>query len=658
MALAENTKTEDRLREIEQRYQAILDNSSTIIFIKDVAGRYLQVNHWFERLFHLNQHEVLGKTDFDLFPETIARTFQENDRKVLETGSPLEIEEVAAHDGGLRTYISAKFPLRRSDGTIYAIAGISTDITTRKEAEDASRRLAAIVESSDDAIVSKDLNGVITSWNKAAERIFGYRAEEVIGRPISVLIPPDRANEEPGILNRIRHGERVDHYETIRRHKNGGLLDISLTISPVKDGTGRIVGASKIARDISHRKRSERQQRALFELVATVNRVAALPEIYAAALDAVIRCQDADRAAILLYDDQGVMRFKIWQGLSGDYRQAVEGHPPWLPDDSDPQPVCIDNVAQAPLDERLRVVVEREGIGALAFIPMTYERRLLGKFMVYYNRPHAFTPEELRPAQTIAAQVVFAIARHKSGEALERLVGERTASLREAVAQMEEFSYSVSHDLRAPVRAMQGYARAVIEDYGDRLDKQGREYVDRIVRSSSRMDRLIQDILIYSRVARGEIRLQNISLDKLVREIVQQYPLMQPPHAEVMVAIPLLEVHGHEPSLTQAISNLLSNAVKFVTTGTLPKVRVWTERRDGEVRLWIKDNGIGIRPEFQHRLFGMFERIHPDRHFEGTGIGLAIVRKAVERMGGHVGVESSGGDGSRFWIELPAARPA
>jgi signal transduction histidine kinase len=235
-------------------------------------------------------------------------------------------------------------------------------------------------------------------------------------------------------------------------------------------------------------------------------------------------------------------------------------------------------------------------------------------------------------------------------------VNERTASLREAIAQMEEFSYSVSHDLRAPVRAMQCYAEVLMEDYGTQLDDHAKKYLERIIRGGTRMDRLIQDILTYSRLSRREIQLQPISLDKLTREIVRQnQDLAASTHADISVEGQLLSVIGHEPSLSQAISNLLNNAVKFVAPGATPKVRISTESRNGDVRLWIEDNGIGIKPEYQHRLFSVFERVHPEKNYEGTGIGLAIVRKAAERMGGKVGVESDGVNGSRFWIQLPAA---
>jgi PAS domain S-box-containing protein len=387
----------------------------------------------------------------------------------------------------------------------WCLAALSAREKAARRNEERLASMAAVVESSDDAIITKDLNGTITSWNAGAQRIFGYTATEVIGKPITILIPPDREDEEPNILSRLRRGERIDHYETIRRCKDGTLLDISLTVSPVRDSQGRVIGASKIARDITEVRRG---------------------------------------------------------------RAALE----------------------------------------------------------------------------------------RSHEELEKHVAERTASLRQAIAQMEEFSYSVSHDLRAPVRAMRGYAEVILEDYGEALDATAREYVRRILNGSSRMEQLIHDVLTYTRLARSEVMLKPTSLQKLVTEVIEQYPQMQPPAAEIEIRQPLQDVLAHEASLTQAVSNLLSNGVKFVAPGTKPKLQLWTEAHNGTVRLWIKDNGIGINPKYHHRLFGMFERVHESSSYQGTGIGLAIVRKAADKMGGRVGVESEGAGGSNFWIELAAAK--
>ena len=190
--------------------------------------------------------------------------------------------------------------------------------------------------------------------------------------------------------------------------------------------------------------------------------------------------------------------------------------------------------------------------------------------------------------------------------------------------------------------------------HGDQLNPDVRGYLQRIIDSGERMEHLVQDVLTFSRVARTETRLQPVALDKLVPDIVEQYPAMQAPEAEICVHHPLLPVVGHEPTLIQAISNLLANGVKFVSPGVTPRIKVWTEPENGHVRLWVEDNGIGIKPEYQNRLFGMFERVHRGGDYEGTGIGLAIVRKAVEKMGGRVGVKSDGQHGSAFWIHCPA----
>jgi signal transduction histidine kinase len=311
-----------------------------------------------------------------------------------------------------------------------------------------------------------------------------------------ILLPEGLKHEEPGILDRMLRGQAIENYETLRRRKDGSVFDVSLTVSPVRDGNGNVIGVSKVARDITDKVRAK--------------------------------------------------------------------------------------------------------------------------------------------------------------EKLEQMVAERTASLREAVAQMEEFSYTVSHDLRAPLRAMQSYTEVLLQDFASLLPAEANDYLKRIATNATRLDKMILDVLTFSRIARAELSLERINLDKLVHQIVEQYPGMQAPDAEVQIK-PLHDVLGHEPSLTQAISNLLNNAVKFVAPNVKPKICVWSEPEAGGIRLWVEDNGIGVNPKYQHRLFNMFERVHAGLKYDGTGVGLAIVRKAVERMGGKAGMESDGVNGSRFWIELLGA---
>jgi signal transduction histidine kinase len=236
-------------------------------------------------------------------------------------------------------------------------------------------------------------------------------------------------------------------------------------------------------------------------------------------------------------------------------------------------------------------------------------------------------------------------------EDLEKQVSARTASLREALSQLEEFSYSVSHDLRAPLRAIVGYGRVFREDYGAELPEEANEYLDKISRSAQRMERLVNEVLTLSRVTRADLQLHPVRLQQFIDDLVEQNPLMHPPAADVKVATPHT-VMADEARLGQAISNLLSNAVKFVAPGENPVVRVRSEDLGERVRIWVEDHGIGIPMQHRGKLFGMFQRLPSDQTYEGTGIGLAIVRKAVEVMGGSVGIESNEPKGSRFLIEL------
>jgi PAS domain S-box-containing protein len=240
---------------------------------------------------------------------------------------------------------------------------------------------------------------------------------------------------------------------------------------------------------------------------------------------------------------------------------------------------------------------------------------------------------------------------------LEKIVAERTAALREAMSELEGFSYSIAHDMRAPLRAMHGFAQVLQEECSECLGPDGKDYLLRITRSAKRLDNLIQDVLNYSKILRAELSLESVDPEALIHEIIESYPNLHPARADIRIDRPLPKLLANPAALTQIFSNLLGNAVKFVATGVKPQVQIRASvSNTGRVRLWFEDNGIGIDTEVQEQIFMMFQRLHPQDQFEGTGIGLTIVRKAVERMGGAVGVASELGQGSRFWIELDEAK--
>ena len=246
---------------------------------------------------------------------------------------------------------------------------------------------------------------------------------------------------------------------------------------------------------------------------------------------------------------------------------------------------------------------------------------------------------------------------HRKNQEIRSLNGQlekRIAQLTETNQALEAFTYSIAHDLRAPLRAMLGFSRALLEDYGANMDEAGQEFANRIVDSAKRMDDLIQDLLGYSRLSLEQIRLGPVKLEAALDEVLKQCETQaREKEAEIRLETPLSDVWAHKGVLVQLLVNLVSNGLKFVASGVKPRLRIWTEANNGWVRLSVQDNGIGIASEHQQRIFRVFERLHGVEQFPGTGIGLANVSKAAERMGGRVGVESQPGQGSRFWVELP-----
>ena len=295
--------------------------------------------------------------------------------------------------------------------------------------------------------------------------------------------------------------------------------------------------------------------------------------------------------------------------------------------------------------------IERAGFGSQPFVVLQLEQAFWRAYLGA-ARLHAGVLDfldDLRIAGVPSVIVTDLTERRQSENALRRISDE----LLEKNGQLETFSYSISHDMRAPLRTMQGFGKILLEECGDKLEPGPKSDLDRIVSSAEHLDRLILDVLAYSRLSRDQHELATFDLGKMVRDMVDTYPNLRA--ANIEVAASSAKVRGYKVALDQCISNLLGNAIKFVPAGVAPCIKVWIQTDNGRVRLWIQDNGIGILPKDQQRIFAIFSRLHSNEDYEGTGIGLSMVKKAVEKMGGRVGVESELGQGSRFWIELKKA---
>lgn len=363
-------------------------------------------------------------------------------------------------------------------------------------------RLASIVESSNDAIIGESLDGTIVSWNQGAANMFGYTAPEILHRHVSVLSPPDKAGESEKLLESVRAGRSIDHYEIRRAGKGGSVRIVSLAISPLRDSGGRVIGASEIGRDITALKAAERELKSL-------------------------------------------------------------------------------------------------------------------------------------------------------NEELEARVLHRTEQLTVATREMESFSYSIGHDLRAPLRSINGFCEILTEEYRDRLPPEGQRYLGIIAASAQNMGRLIDDLLAFSRLIRVSSGKEDLDLTAMFRSIAEEAMKHNPGRNIRILVEDLLSARGERGLIRQAAANLVANAFKFTRTRPEAIIRVTSERRDREIVYSVSDNGVGFDAAYAHKLFGVFQRLHDQDEFEGNGIGLAIVKRIIHRHHGNVWADGAVDKGATFSFSLP-----
>ncbi len=537
-------------------------------------------------------------------------------------------------------------------------------------------RLAAVVDSSDDAIVSKTLEGRIQSWNAAAERLFGYTAAEVIGKPIMIIVPPELQAEERQILERLKRGERIDHFETVRLAKDGHRVPISLTVSPVRDPQGIIVGASKIARDISERQRAERELRLTQgQLKAHADALAKLNECTARLwschtlqsgleeiLKTVVNLLGADKGHMQLLDDSG-RALHIAAELGFDFLQACREVT--LENNSAPARalrlqarIIVEDIETDPASESLRPVARAADYRAVVSTPLIGpDGILVGMLSTYFKAAHRPSLQELGIVDLFARHACDFIRRCTIEQAL-RL---REASLREGDRRKDEFLALLAHELRNPLAPVR-YALAAMRKPG--LTSVQRVRANEVIeRQVVHMTHLLDDLLDVSRITRGSIELKRSSTELALvigSAIDAARPALDAKQHDLCLELPAAPVYLEADAvrLTQVFANLLINAAKY--TDPNGAIRVQAVHEGNDLAISIRDNGIGIAPEMLPRLFTLFTQARPalERSEGGLGVGLALVRGIVTLHGGRVEARSAGlNQGSEFVVHLPLITP-
>jgi PAS domain S-box-containing protein len=513
------------------------------------------------------------------------------------------------------------------------------DVTERHLAEITSRQLAAIVASSDDAIIGKNLNSIVTSWNFGAERIFGYTAEEMIGTSIMRLIPSDRHEEEVEILSRIRRGERFDHFETIRLAKDGRKLNVSITVSPIKDFTGQVVGASKVARDITERKNAEERERQLLAEAATANNK------FRAFFE-----QGPLFAGIMALDGSIIEANRLSLEACGYTREQVVGKRFWD---------CPWWCQSEALMQQIKLAVAQTAAGQIFDAELPYfvadgSQRMV-HLIVLPIKDETGHLAFLAPTGSDITDLKRAESQRDDLLQAERAA--RTAAERASLLK-DEFLATLSHELRTPLNGILGWSHIMQNQSADaEMIAQGLEVIERNARAQAQ---IIEDLLDMSRIMSGKVRLnvQRVDLSSIVQAAVETTrPTAEAKGIRLQAVIdPLngLGVSGDGNRLQQVLWNLLSNAVKFTPKGG--RVQVLLERFNSHLEISVIDTGEGIKPEFLPYVFDRFRQADAStsRRHGGLGLGLSIVRQLVELHGGSVGVKSDGsGLGSTFIVSLP-----
>ena len=664
-----------------RRLEGLLHSIDEGFVVFDERWRYRYVNDRAAELLRRPASSMVGKALWDLFPDIVGTEIEANLGRASAGNEPVEFETFYAPYG--RWFRTRVFP------TSEGFSALLEDTTERKQAHEDSLRLAAIVRSSEEAIVGKDLDGIITAWNPAAERLFGFTAQEAIGRSIRMIVPADRQTEEDEVLRRLRRGETIEHMETVRVRKDGTLIDTALTVSPIRDADGRIIGASKIARDIGERLRAETErtqlltaeQAARARAESAERRATLLSESSAAlsaSLDSATTLRTVSRLVVPRLADWCIVDLvtrentleRVAVSAAGPDNEALLSELQlYAPDWTSSQPsaqalrsrttivmpeVTEETLVSTARDAKHLAIMRRLRPQSAIAVPMVVRQRIIGAItLVRIAAGHPYGAADIAIAEELARRAALAV----DNATLYSEADQARAQAEGANRAKDEFLAVLSHELRTPMNAVYGWARML--QMGQIDARTTPRALDAIVRNAHVQLQLIDDLLDVSRIISGKMRLDIRPVD-IHRVLESALDAVRPAaDAKGLKLHSLLDpsagpVSSDPDRLQQVAWNLLMNAVKF--TPRDGRIQLTLQRVNSHLEIMVSDTGAGIRRELLPVIFDRFKQGESGstRTQGGLGIGLALVRHLVELHGGSVTAQSAGeGKGATFTVKLP-----
>lgn len=657
------------------RYRALIQQGTSGVAEIDLDGRITLVNRKFCEITGYPESELLRLRLQDIaHPHNAAENL-----RPLESLAPqnptIEYEQQLLRKDGLVAWVDLSITLLPgSADNKSCVLVIAVDVTRRHAAENVAHfpsenyrsvlnALEAgfcIIEMVFDAN-DRAIDYIFREINPAFEKASGLSS--AIGRHMRELVPEHEQHWFDTYGRVARSGETI-HFEQEARALKKWFRVLACRVGRPEDYRVAI-----LFEDITTRKSSDQRRHFLSELATSLASLHGAEEIIRTTVDALGRFLDVERCYFVecLADENRIIISENYlkgsaESLQGEMSLYDFGGLEWWAHYSRGD-FAVEDVEAHPLTREKKQIYIKIGVRAYVVQPLKQEGRWTIVLAVTDSKPRQWSEDDRKVIEDVVARVWPIVERARGERALqqahdvlEERVAERTLALQETISELEAFSYSISHDLRAPLRAMQSYATIIESDCSAELGNDGRTYLGRIIAAAERMDQLICDVLVFSRVSRSQIPLERLDLEAFVRSVIDSYPALSSGAAEIELVPPLGPVSSNPAALTQCISNILENALKFVAPGVKPRIRIWAENKRDHVCLFIQDNGIGIPADAAEKIFGMFYQLDPSK--EGTGIGLAVVRRAAERMGGAVGVKPTSSGGATFWLELRHAAEA